>query len=97
MADAVWPSFVGLVDVDALHGATEGDLRWFGGISVAGSAAFIVGLAADGVIENEDFRGAGTREVTLSASTPLIRSLGSNSEHVQLAPYADFKICSISG
>lgn len=48
--DALGASFVGLVDVDALHGAAEG----LGGVCEA-----LVGrLAADGVVEDGDLRGA---------------------------------------
>lgn len=42
--------FVGLINVDALDGAAE-KLRFIDG-------ALVVGLATDGVIEDEDLRGA---------------------------------------
>ncbi len=47
--------FVGLVDVDSLHGTAECP-----GVLLGGCETGVVGLAADGVVEDEDFGGAGT-------------------------------------
>ena len=55
--DALGASFVGLVDVDALDGAPEGLGRV--GDTLVG------GLAADGVVEDEDFGGAGAGRMML--------------------------------
>lgn len=49
--NALGAGFVGLVDMDALDGAAEGLGRV--------GEALVVGLAADGVVEDEDWRGAG--------------------------------------
>ena len=56
--DALGAGFVGLVDVDALNGAAEG----FGVVGRVGDT-LVGGLAADGVVEDEDFGGAGTRRM----------------------------------
>lgn len=52
--DAFGAGFVGLIDVDALDGAAEGWGRvgWV-------AEALVRGLAADGVVEDEDFGGTG--------------------------------------
>ena len=55
--DALGASFVGLVDVDALDGAAEG-------LEVVGRVVF-GRLAADGVVEDEDFGGAGAGRMIL--------------------------------
>ena len=51
--DAFGAGFVGLINVDALDGAAE----YFGGIGLA----LVQGLAADGVVEDEDLGGARAR------------------------------------
>ena len=58
MLDALGAGFVGLVDVDALDGAAEGlqVVGWVGDTLVGG-------LAADGVVEDEDFGGAGAERM----------------------------------
>lgn len=63
--DALKAGFVGLVDVDALNGAAEG----LGLVGRVGDG-LVVGLAADGVVEDEDFGGAG------AGRKWLVRSLG---------------------
>jgi hypothetical protein len=55
MLYALWACGVGLIDVDSLDGAAEG-----AGELLFGGEAFVLGLAADGVVEDEDFRGAST-------------------------------------
>lgn len=68
--DALGAGFVGLVDVDALDGAAEG----FGGVG----GALIGGLAADGVVEDEDLGGAGA---LVGRNNVSIRKLGLSLEH----------------
>ena len=65
--DALGTGFVGLVDVDALDGAAEG-LGGVGGV-------LVWGRAADGVVEDEDFGGAGARR-TMSASSLMVERKG---------------------
>ena len=55
--DALGAGFVGLVDVDALDGAAKG-LGYFGRVGFA----LIVGLPADGVVEDEYLRSPGARK-----------------------------------
>ena len=52
---ALWACGVGLIYVHALDGAAEG-----AGELLFGGEAFVLGLTADGVVEDEDFGGAGT-------------------------------------
>jgi hypothetical protein len=52
---ALGPGGVGLINVDSLDGAAQG-----AGELLFRGEAFVLGLAADGVVENEDFGGAGT-------------------------------------
>lgn len=59
--DALRAGFVGLVNVDALDGTAEG-LKGFGAVG----RAFFRGWAADGVVEDEDFGGAGAGEMPLA-------------------------------
>ena len=63
--DALRTGFVGLVDVDALNGAAEGVGRV--GDTLVG------GLAADGVVEDEDFGGAGAGRIILVRSLVFAR------------------------
>ena len=55
--DAFGAGFVGLINVDALDGAAE----YFGGAGLA----LVGGLAADGVVEDEDLGGAGAGRMVL--------------------------------
>ena len=66
MRNAFWAGFVGLVDVDALDGATESR----GVVSSGIHGALIVGLAANGVVEDEDFRSAGAGNANVSLFQP---------------------------
>ena len=61
--DALWTGFVRLVNVDTLDGAAEG----LGGVGWV----FIWRRAADGVVEDEDFGGAGAGR-TMSASSLMV-------------------------
>lgn len=61
--DALGAGFVGLVDVDALDGAAEG----FGRVG----DALVGGLAADGMVEDEDFGGAGAGKIEVSTGCSL--------------------------
>ncbi len=61
VGDAAGGCGVGLVDVDALDGAAEG--HGLGGVRGAGFGGWGVALAADGVVEDEDFGGAGAGEI----------------------------------
>ena len=63
VSDALGAGFVGLVDVDALDGAAGG-----GGIVGLAGEAVVGGLAADGVVEDEDLRGAGAGRTMLVSS-----------------------------
>ena len=82
--DALGTGFVGLVDVDALDGAAEGlgCVGW----------GFVWGRATDGVVEDEDFGGAGARG-TVSASNFMVEGKRSNKRQ----SHAFFKISSTSG
>jgi hypothetical protein len=51
---ALWAGAVGLVNVDALDGAAEGAGKLF-----FGGKTGVLGLTADGVVEDEDFGSAG--------------------------------------
>ena len=51
---ALWARGVGLIYVHALDGAAEG-----AGELLFGGEAFVLGLTADGVVEDEDFGGTG--------------------------------------
>ena len=55
--DALGAGFVGLIDVDALDGTSEGLGRV--------GEALVVGLSADGVVEDEDFGGASAGRIKL--------------------------------
>ena len=67
MLDALGTGFVRLVDVDALNGAAEG----LGGVSWV----LVWGRAADGVVEDEDFGGAGAGR-TMSTSRLMVERKG---------------------
>lgn len=93
--DAFGAGFVGLVDVDALDGATEGGRVVVGVVVVGGRsiwATLIVGLAADGVVEDEDFGSAGAKGVVLVSRLNQIHG-----RWVVGNANASFKIFSISG
>lgn len=66
--DAIRTGFVGLVDVDALNGAAEG-LRVVGRVG----DTLVGGLAANGVVEDEDFGGAGAGRIILVCSLVFAR------------------------
>ena len=55
VGDSVGRGFVRLVDVDSLDGAAKG----WRGFSIGVNRASVLGSTTDGVIEDEDFRGAG--------------------------------------
>ena len=61
--DALGTGFVRLVDVDALDGAAEG----LGGVGWV----LVWGRAADGMVKDEDFGGAGAGR-TMSASSLMV-------------------------
>lgn len=65
--DALGARFVRLVDVHALDGTAEG--------LGAGGLVFVRGRAADGVVEDEDFGGAGAERTTLASDVVFTRRL----------------------
>lgn len=74
--DAVRTGFVPLVDVHSLDGPAKRILRG----SVRVNWALVVGLAADSVIENEDFGSARANDINLASDTEA-----SNSYYVKIA------------
>ena len=82
--DALGTGFVRLVDVDALDGAAEG----LGGVCWV----FVRGRAANGVVEDEDFGGAGAGRKVSASSLMVERKRGKERQS-----HAFFKISSTSG
>ena len=91
---------VGLVDVDAVDGAAEGDgfgrCVWIIGWFVGGGGALVDFGAADGMVEDVDARCAGAVEVGWSVGGNLAKGAKSSRGGGVNRTYASFKSCSVS-